>query len=125
MDSFAYNRHLRRIKSYVESRISGPIRLDDVAQVAGVSKVHFSRMFHQQTGMRFQDWLALLRVERAKRLLSLSDSDITHVGFSAGFGSVSSFGRAFKKWEGVTPRQYRKQIQRSLAVSGKQTPKTR
>lgn len=122
MDPFEYYRQLHPVKQYVRSHISEPITLGDIAQQADLSKAHFSRVFHRHTGMRFQDWLLCQRVEYANKLLSANDMTITQVAFAAGFGSISTFERAFKKHEGVTPSEFRRKKREELALKRKQTP---
>jgi len=111
MNPFQYHRHLRRTVRYVDSHISEPIRAIDVAREVGLSPSYFSAYFCKITGTGFKDWLSAKRVASAKRLLGESDKPIYQIAEDAGFGSVSSFERVFKKLEQMSPSAYRRMQQ--------------
>lgn len=114
MDPFDYYPSLSFVRRYVRSNIESPIKLRDVASKVQLSETHFSRTFHRSAGIRFQDWLRMERVLHAKFLIGNSNISITHAAFSSGFGSISAFERAFKKFEGMPPSEFRKQQRRRL-----------
>lgn len=122
MDPLEYYRKLRSVKRYVETHIGEPISLNEVAQLVDLSKAHFSRLFHSQTGTCFQDWLVRQRVEYAKDLMRTENQKVTQVAFAVGFGSISAFGRAFKKLEGMTPRAFLTTQREAITGLRKQTP---
>ena len=105
-DPFKRCRRLARIKEFVGSNIHRPIQQREIASVVGLSPSQFSRMFHKKTGMRYRDWLRQRRITHAMNLLSKFDDPIGTIAFEVGFGSISTFGRAFKKVTGMTPREY-------------------
>jgi len=108
LDPFKYNRHLRHTKRYVEDHLTEPIGLANVAHEVGLSPAYFSAYFHKATGVRFGDWLSCQRITRAKQLLRERDQPIYQIAVDVGFGSVSAFERAFKKYEGMSPSTFRK-----------------
>lgn len=78
-----------------------------------MSANYFSEKFKQATGIRFVEFVARSRVEKARNLLQNPKFRISEVAFDVGFHSLSQFNRAFKKITGQSPREYRT----SLAVT--------
>ena len=115
---FEYYQRLRVIRDFVRANIDKPITLQEAADAAGLSKSHCSRKFRELSGLRFRDWLMIERIEHSKSLLLTKDQTITTVAFASGFGSISSFKRAFKKIEGITPRAFRRDTRRRILGQG-------
>lgn len=91
------------IKEHYRDRLS----LGAVARAVSVSPAHFSRLFKKTTLLSFTNYLAWVRVEQAKQMLSNPGLRINEIAFAVGFQSVPHFNRVFKKLNGVSPRAYR------------------
>ncbi len=78
----------------------------------GVHAAHLGRLVHAHTGQRFRDWRRICRLKRAAQLLVRDDEQVAQVGFAAGFGDASQFGREFRLLFGLTPREFRRQLLR-------------
>ena len=98
---------LRRVTAYVQERIDGPISLDDLAHIAGVSRFHFHRQFRKSTGVTPHAYVLRARIERAKVLLTGSDLTIGEVSGAVGFADQSHFSNIFRKLTAMTPRGFR------------------
>ncbi|ALS29259.1 AraC family transcriptional regulator [Paenibacillus cisolokensis] len=81
--------------------------LSSLADLAGVSPAHLSRVFRRKTGMSVTDYLTMRRIVKAKKLLSASDDKIVWIAEQCGFESLPHFHRCFKKHVGMTPAKYR------------------
>ena len=84
------------------------ISLDRLAEVAELSKDHFLRQFDQVVGMTPGAYLRTLRLCQAARLLRTSDTPILDIALAIGFADHPSFSRAFARYMGLTPSEYRK-----------------
>ena len=93
--------------SYIDEHCTEDLTLESVADRAGFSKFHFSRLFKQFTNISFYKYLNQKRIETAEKLLVSPDLSITEVSLSSGFSSMSSFIRMFKQIKGCTPTEYR------------------
>jgi len=82
-------------------------RVEDLAQLIGISVPQFFRRFKQATGSSPIDWLRRQRVNEAKRRLSETCSRISDIASQVGYGDPLYFSRDFKKVVGVSPRRYR------------------
>ena len=99
---------VRRILDHVEDRLHGPIRLADLASLAGLSAFHVQRSFKAMRGISPQAHVAHRRIARAKLLLRGPDT-IAVVASACGFSSQSHLTRAFRAATGLTPAAYRRQ----------------
>jgi YesN/AraC family two-component response regulator len=68
---------------------------------------YFSELFHQKVGQTFADHVRHLRLERAKHLLSSTTFDLQRIAELPGLSTHQYLIRAFKRWVGPTPAQYR------------------
>ena len=73
-----------------------------------MSPKYFCRFFRTITQQTPMDYVNYYRIERAARLLSSADWSVTAVGLECGFNDSSYFVKAFKKYKGITPKQYQK-----------------
>jgi AraC-like DNA-binding protein len=103
---------LQRVIDYVHEHIQDPLSLDALASVAGLSTYHFCRMFRRSTGLPPYQYLAQLRIARAKESLLQTTLPVGDIAFGMGFGSSSQFSHCFKKVVGCTPQEYRRQAMR-------------
>jgi AraC family transcriptional regulator len=102
-------RRLKRVMSYINAHLRDEISVEELASVASFSRFHFSRKFKATVGQSPSSFVARLRLELAKLLLSQGAS-IADTAFDCGFSSESNFVRSFRRAVGVTPGQYRATI---------------
>lgn len=93
--------------TYINEHFADSISLDDLASQASLSPFYFTRMFTKETGMTPHQYVIATRINAAKFLLKSSNTPVKEVAFSCGFSSESSFCTTFKKWENITPSEYR------------------
>jgi AraC-like DNA-binding protein len=94
---------------YLNDNYQKGFTLPGVAEAFRISPHYLSRLFKQTTGFTFSDYLNLLRVKEAQRLLRESDDSITDIAMRAGFSNFSHFGKVFKRTVQMSPRTYRQQ----------------
>ena len=83
------------------------IQLDDAARSVGISPYYFSKLFKEQAGVNFIDYLTDLRMEKARDLLTHQNLSIKEVCARCGYADQNYFSRIFKKTVGMTPTEYR------------------
>lgn len=98
---------LHRVQRYVRAHLDRDLSLDDLAEVVGVSKYHFSRRFKKRTGQSPYQFVIYERVRAARRQLRDTTQPLAQVALNVGFSSQSHFTRTFKRHVGVTPGTYR------------------
>lgn len=101
---------LRLVLDYIESRLSHELSLFELAQVAGISPYHLSRMFKSQMHCSVHQYVLRQRIERAKMLLRRTSLDLSVIGSGVGFRHQSHFSQVFRSRVGVPPQQFRQAL---------------
>ena len=104
---------------YVQENSQLPLTRESVAEHFGLAPNHISRLFRQQGLMRFNDYLNLVRINRAKFMLRNYGLTLKEVAANCGYGEVAYFCRIFKKITKETPSQYRSIQVESTEDSGR------
>ena len=98
---------IERAKRYIQSHYSEDILLSHVAGYVNLSPVYFSRLFKEQTGDNFSDYLIGCRIERARQLLRDTDRKVYEICEDVGYSDLKHFYGVFKRHAGCTPSEYR------------------
>ena len=96
---------------YIQNHFTEDITLNQVAAVANYSSNYFSTQFKQLTGMSFKQYLTNTRYTFAKKLLRTTNSPVSDICHQCGFNDFSHFLTAFKNRYGMTPKQFRTNMQ--------------
>jgi len=103
-----YSSKIEAVIHYIHVHLHEPVTLEDVAEHAKLSPCYVSRLFKAETGMSIVDYIQKERVGAAKHMLIYSDFTLAAISQYLCFSTQSYFIKIFKKYEGVTPAQYRK-----------------
>ncbi len=98
---------VRRAASIIAREYATPLTLDTVARRVGLTPAYLSHIFKMHTGVSFREYLSHVRVEESKRLLAATDYSLVDIAIAMGFSDQSYFTKVFKKYTGLTPKQYR------------------
>jgi AraC family transcriptional regulator len=101
-------RRLKRVCEFIDANLERELRLDQLAQVACLSRYHFARAFKKATGHTVHQYLTTVRLERAKELLAANESSIADIAFQCSFSSQANFTKAFVRSLGISPGRYRR-----------------
>lgn len=100
---------LGRAKSYIQGRFAEELSLEEVADFVHLNPHYFSKIFKQQVGETFIDFVTGLRIDKAKELMASEHLSLKEICFMVGYKDPNYFSRVFKKITGVTPTEYRGQ----------------
>ena len=92
---------------YIKKNYAAPIRAADLARSCGMSESYFRRVFEKYMNMKPMDYVNFVRIQRACALLRKTDLTIALVSDKAGYESVSTFIRNFKRVIGCTPNKWK------------------
>ena len=111
-ESYSYADTVMRRMIMVTDYIKNNLSADDLSQgamaeMAGISKDYFSRIFRSITGNNYSKWLNTIRLEKATELLADQQMTLTEIAMLSGFQSISSFNRVFRTEKGMAPGEYR------------------
>lgn len=100
----------------ITERLSEPVSATELAAELDMSESRFSRFFRRATGNTFTDFVNHVRVNRACQLLMESDRLITHIAYEVGFNNMANFNRRFLDIKGMTPSEYRRQVDKRFGL---------
>jgi AraC-like DNA-binding protein len=83
------------------------IQLQDIAAVANMAVTTFCNFFKTHYRMTFVEYLNMIRVGHACKLLAKKDNNIVEIAYQCGYQNLANFNRQFKKLKKMTPREYR------------------
>lgn len=98
---------IRRIANYIENNYADKIKLEDLAEMEGITETHISHFFTENFHMTFQEYLTKLRCEKARSLLLTTNLSIFDISFSCGFSDPKYFNKGFSKQYNTSPKEYR------------------
>lgn len=95
-------------KKYVDQQLLGEINMAVIANYCNVSYTYFSKMFKESTGVNFQDYVTMKRMDYAKQALNGINVKIYDVASALGYSNPKNFTRVFKNYCGMSPKEYQK-----------------
>jgi AraC family transcriptional regulator len=98
---------LARVLAHVEANLGGDLRVDALAQVAGLSRAHFVRRFAAEVGVPPSDHVFARRMDRVERLLTASEMKIGDIARATGFADANYLAKAFRRHRGLSPMEFR------------------
>lgn len=101
-----YSRPVIQCMDYIDLHLHMPIRLGELAEYVKLNSSYLSVLFKKETGVSVSEYIMNRRIDTAKNMLLYSEYSASQIGEILTFSSQSHFIRAFKKKEGITPREY-------------------
>jgi YesN/AraC family two-component response regulator len=101
---------LDRVMATINAHLDdSDLSIDMIADEVGISRVHLHRKMKELTGQTPHDFIRNIRLKRAAYLLTGQGVNVTEVMYACGFSNSASFSTVFKKFYGVSPREYMKE----------------
>ncbi|MDD2477212.1 MAG: AraC family transcriptional regulator, partial [Dysgonamonadaceae bacterium] len=114
-----YIARINRVMDYLEKHLDEQITLDKIAQIACFSPFHFHHIFSTLTNETLNSFIQRIRIAKAAHLLRSEEYiSISEIACNCGFGSVSHFSRTFRKYFGLTAREFRENDHAVFAKDG-------
>ena len=107
-------RTITGITRYLQEHLAEDVSLSVLAEEFHLNPQYISQLFKSEIGVGFLAYLTGIRMERAKKLLLTTDLPVAEVAEQSGYGDYRVFTKVFKKNEGVTPSQYRRDFRESV-----------
>jgi signal transduction histidine kinase/ligand-binding sensor domain-containing protein/DNA-binding response OmpR family regulator len=108
---------LERVMAVINKNLSdADLSVDAIADEVGISRVHLHRKMKELTGQTPHDFIRNLRLKRAATLLAAQGMNVTEVMYACGFSNSTSFSTIFKKFYGMSPREYMREHAKSETV---------
>ena len=101
---------MKRVLEYIHSNISYQLNVEELSDIAHVTKPYFIKLFKHEFGISPIQYINGKKVERAQLLLFTTNMTIKEVAYTLGFSDQNYFIRMFRKMTGTTPQEYRKRL---------------
>lgn len=107
---------------YIAAQYASPdISLKTVARHVGVNEYHLSHLLNARLHTDFRRYVNLLRVDKARQMLTQKSLSVEEISFRCGFSTLRSFDRVFKEIAECTPREYRRQLCTPASINAPST----
>jgi len=110
------SRRVQKVKQFINDHYAQPLKLNDLADLVGMSPVAFSRFFRMRTGRTLSDYIIDIRLGYAARMLVDSTRNVSEICYECGFNNLSNFNRTFKAKRGYTPRDFRAMFKKNKVI---------
>lgn len=107
-NDFQNSERIEKIYHHIKNNHAQKLKLEEAAAMINMSVISFSRMIKKRTGKSFVDFVNEIRLGHATRWLIESNKSISEICFDCGFNNLSNFNRFFRKKQGCTPSEFRK-----------------
>ncbi len=101
---------IKQAQGYIEENFHKDISLDDISRKLNISPYYFSKLFKEETGENYVEYVTERRMNQAKNLLKNADKSIKEICAEVGYSDPNYFSRIFKKYQGVTPTEYKENV---------------
>lgn len=102
---------ISELLEYINKNLDKNLLLEELCEIVHMSKYHLCRTFKRTMDMTISEYILIMRLSKAKTMLTESDVQISEIVMSCGFSSFAYFSKIFKEYEKITPTQYRKKHQ--------------
>ena len=110
------SRRVLKVKNFISKNYMDEIRLNTLADIAGMSPSAFSRFFKLHTGRNLSEYIIEMRLGYASRMLVDTAKSIAEISFQSGFNNLSNFNRIFKKKKGCSPSEFRENYHKTRII---------
>lgn len=101
---------IRHAKQFIEEHFEMDLSLTEVSRHVGLNPAYFSRLFKQETGQTYSDYVIDVRIRKAMDYLKDPKYKVYEIGFLVGYQNTKYFHKLFKRQTGLTPSEYRAQL---------------
>ncbi len=112
------HRDCEQVRRYIDSHFRENLRLDDLAAQVQINKYYLSHTFQREFGVSPISYLISRRIQESRYLLSSTDYTLSQIAHMLGFSSLSYFSQSFRRLEGISPMEYRRQHLNNTSQGG-------
>jgi AraC-like DNA-binding protein/quercetin dioxygenase-like cupin family protein len=106
--SVGYNARLRDLIQFIKENLDTRLTLSTICRYFRTDKFYLCRYFKKHTGLSVMEYVNRMRIVNAEKLIVQNRHSITDIGLMIGFSNITNFDRTFKRYTGISPREYRR-----------------
>lgn len=110
------SRRVQKVQTFISNHYKEEIRLEQMADMIGMTPTSFSRFFKLRTGKTLSDYIIDIRIGFAARMLVDSTMSIAEICYECGFNNLSNFNRIFKKKKDCPPKEFREHYRKKKII---------
>ena len=110
------SRRIQKVQRYISDHYQEEIRLNQLAEMVGMTGVAFSRFFKLRTGKNLSDYIIDIRLGYAVRMLVDSTMSVAEICYECGFNNLSNFNRIFRKKKDCSPKEFRENYRKKRVL---------
>ena len=110
------SRRVLKVKDFINTHINDELRLEQLANLVGMTPTAFSRFFKLRTGKTLSEYLVDIRLGQAARLLVDTADSVSEICWNCGFNTLSNFNRLFRKRKGCSPTEFREKYSKTKVI---------
>lgn len=103
-----YSRPIFQCRNYIYKHIYEPLTLQSIAEHLSISPKYLSNLFKKEVGIPISEYIQQMKIEEAKKLMTFAEHSLSDIHALLNFTDQSYFTKVFKKYTGITPKQFRK-----------------
>lgn len=98
---------IHAVTAYIDAHVGETIKVEELADMCNMSYSYFAKNFKQYYGRSCREYIEFIRICKAEDLLLFTDFDLSYISQETGFSDSSHLIKIFRKWKGVTPKQFK------------------
>lgn len=102
---------MSKVLSYIRDHVKEPLSLEQLSEIACMSKYHFLRSFQKEYGVTPFQYIAEMRMSLSKTMLTTTNLSIAQIAYDLGYSNESAFIRAFTRIVGISPGKIKRGLQ--------------
>ncbi len=110
------SRRVMKVRDFINTHINDELRLEQLANLVGMTPTAFSRFFKLRTGKNLSEYIVDIRLGHAARLLLDTADSVSEICWNCGFNTLSNFNRLFRKRKGCSPTEFREKYCKTKVI---------
>jgi AraC-like DNA-binding protein len=110
------SRRVLKVKEFINTHMNDELRLEQLANLVGMTPTAFSRFFKLRTGKTLSEYIVDIRLGQAARLLVDTADSVSEICWNCGFNTLSNFNRLFRKRKGCSPTEFREKYSKTKVI---------
>ena len=110
--SILIQNYIKQAKKIIHTQYGNPLKISEIAKKLNLNRSYLYKIFKEETDYSLKDYLIQIRMKKSADLLTSTTFHISEIANAVGFPDALAFSKAFKKYYGISPKQYQKSAEK-------------